>query len=176
MTEIATPKHAICWKRVSDGDGDVYAPWHAPVKTLGRTLAFGEVESAEKAIAPSVEGERAGDGDGGRNGDDRDGGQDGDVDGATSGSSIDSNRVNAALLAGDSQHMHYSRRKRDGNSPVSSWPPTNPTDHPYRGIRCRWRCRRIKSIPAKVSQTLKVEKTYLQRANATQPPQTTQNT
>ena len=67
----------------------------------------------------SVEGERAGDGSGDRDGDD---GGDGDMDGMTSGNSIDLMRVNAAQLAGESQRMHYSRRKRI-NVPMSSWPP-----------------------------------------------------
>ena len=60
---------------VSIREANVYLPLNAPVKASGtasQTLAFGEVESAGKAIAPIVEGERAGDGDGGRNGGDGD--------------------------------------------------------------------------------------------------------
>ena len=76
-----------------------------PVEALVQTFEFRLVESAGEAIAPSVEGERAGDGDGN---------QDGDicgVDGTMSGSSVDSIRVNKALLAVESQYMCQSRRK-----------------------------------------------------------------
>ena len=78
----------------------MYVPWNAPIEVLGRAFEFGEVKSAGKAIAPIVEGERAGDGDGGRNGGDGDDEQDGDRDGTTSGGSVDLTRVNEALLAG----------------------------------------------------------------------------
>ena len=53
----------------------MYLPWNAPVEALGRTLAFGEVESGDEAIAPSVEGERACDGNGDQNSDDGDDGE-----------------------------------------------------------------------------------------------------
>jgi len=43
--------------------------------------------------------------------------------GTTSGGDINSTRVEAVLLAAESQHMCYSRRIRDGDSPVSSRPP-----------------------------------------------------
>ena len=72
----------------------MYLPWNTPVEVLGRMLAFGEVESRDEGIVPrDVEGERVGIGD-------RDG--DGDRDGTTSSSSVDSTRVNEALLAGTS--------------------------------------------------------------------------
>ena len=81
-----------------------------PVEVLGRTFEFGRLERAGEAIAPDVEGEMAegaGDGDGGR-----DGGDDGiDSNGTTSSGHIDSNRVEEALLAIESQRMRYSRRK-----------------------------------------------------------------
>ena len=86
----------------------MYAPWNAPVEALGtanRTFAFGEVESRDEAIAPSVESERAGDGDGDGYGDD---GGDGDVGDTTSGGGVDSKRVETALLAGRSQYMRQS--------------------------------------------------------------------
>ena len=63
---------------------------------------------AGEAIAPDVEGEMAegaGDGDGSR-----DRGDDG-IDGTTSSSHIDSNRVEEELLAIESQRMRYSQRK-----------------------------------------------------------------
>ena len=58
--EIVTSDPTYQWKRVSTKDIDVYPPWNAPIEALGRTLAFGEVESGEKAIAPGFEGEGAG--------------------------------------------------------------------------------------------------------------------
>jgi len=101
--DILTPKRTYQWRRVSVSDGDVYVPWNAPVvviETANQIFAFGEVESRVEAIAPSVESERAGDGDGNGYGDD---GGDGDVGDTTSGGGVDSKRVEAALLAGDSQ-------------------------------------------------------------------------
>ena len=78
-----------------------------PVEALGQTLAFRWLKRAGEAIAPDVEGEMAeGAGDGGSNQDSNDG----DGDGTTSGGSIDLNRVNAMLLAAESQHTHQTRR------------------------------------------------------------------
>jgi len=63
--QITTAKPTSRWKRVSVGDGDVYVPSNAPIEVLGtasRRIVFGRVESGDEAIAPSVQGERAGDG------------------------------------------------------------------------------------------------------------------
>ena len=127
-----------------------------PVEALGRTFAFGEAESGDEAIAPSVEGERAGD-------------DDGDMDGMTSSDDVDSKRVEAALLAGDSQHTRQSRRTGNGDLPVSSMPPIYPADRPYGPVRWRRRRGRIKITSIIVSQTLQVETTYLGRAGIAQP-------
>ena len=62
--ENETSKHATRWRRVSAAGVDVYIPWNAPIEALGRTFEFGEADSRDEAIAPSLEGERAGDGDG----------------------------------------------------------------------------------------------------------------
>ena len=46
----------------------MYVPWNVPVEasgTMNQMFAFGQPESGEQVIAPSVEGERAGDSDGG---------------------------------------------------------------------------------------------------------------
>ena len=105
----------------------MYVPWNVPVEALGtakRMIAFRQVESRDEAIAPSVEDERADDGVGNRDG-----------DGTTSGGSIDSMRVNATLLAVESQHLRWSRRKQNGHLPVSSWPPIQPAERLYRGVR-----------------------------------------
>ncbi|KIM57135.1 hypothetical protein SCLCIDRAFT_29081 [Scleroderma citrinum Foug A] len=64
-----------------------------------RNIVFGRFESRDKPIAANVKSEKAGDGGGSRNGDD---GGDGGMDGTTSSGSIDSMRVEAALLAGES--------------------------------------------------------------------------
>ena len=72
---------------------------------LGQMFTFREVESGDEVIVPNVKGERAGDG---------------DVDGTTSSSSIDSMRVNEALLAVGSQHMCQCQRSGHRDSPVSS--------------------------------------------------------
>ena len=82
--ENRTPERTSRWRRVSVGDGDVYVPPIALIGTTSRNFVFGRVESGDEAIAPSVEGGKAGAGDGDRNGDD------GDVDDMTSGSNVDS--------------------------------------------------------------------------------------
>jgi len=71
-------------------------------------------------IAPSVKGKKGGDG---------------DVDGTTSSSDVNSERVEAASLAVGSQHLHQSRRTGDNDLPVSSRPPIQHTDRPYGLIR-----------------------------------------
>ena len=116
--ENETPKSICRRRRVSAGNGDVHLPWNVPVGVLGRMFAFGQPESRGEAIVlRDVEGETAeGAGNGG-------GDQDGDRDGMTSGSSIDSSRVKAVRLAGESQHMRWSRRNRTKYSPGLSRSP-----------------------------------------------------
>ena len=82
--EIATPKCTYQWKQVSVADGDVYLPQNTPIDRTGRIFVFGRVEGRVEAIAPSVEGERAGNGTGNR--DERSG----DMNGTTSSGSVDS--------------------------------------------------------------------------------------
>ena len=104
--EIETLEPTYRWKRVSVGNGGVYVPLDAPIQTASQMFAFGrlerageaiapEVESGGEAIAPVVEGKRVGN-------------DNGDVDSMTSGDNVDSKRVEAVLLAGDSQHMRQS--------------------------------------------------------------------
>ena len=78
---------------------------------------------------PSVEGKTACDDDGNGNR---------DADGTTSSSSIDSMQVKAVQLAGKSQHMCCSRRKRIKNPLVSSRPPVRLPEHPFGPVRRRW--------------------------------------
>ena len=88
--ENETPEPTNRWRKVSVSNVDVYVPCNAPIEAPGQTLAFGEPESGGEAIAPIVEGERAGDGGGDRNGGDGDDGGDGDEGGTTSSGSVDS--------------------------------------------------------------------------------------
>ena len=76
-------------------------------------------------------GETARDGDGDGDGDD------GDMDGATSSGDVDLNRVEEALLAVESQYVHQDRRRRNGDSPVSSVPPVHPAECPYGDVTRR---------------------------------------
>jgi len=167
--EIATPEPTKQWTRVSIGGGDVYVPFNAPIAIPTRRIVFGRPESGDEAIAPSVEGERAGEGDGGGYG------GDGDMGDTTSGGNSDSIRVEAALLAGESQRVRYSRRTRTGNLPVSSWPPVQHERRPYGSIRRRPRHGRLKIERINISQTPERETTYLGRAHVTQPPGNTSN-
>ena len=146
-----TSKPIRQWRMVSVGEANVYLPLNAPVETSGtasRTLAFGEVESGDKAIVPSLEGERTGDDGGDR---DEDDGGDGNVDSTASSSDVNLKQVEAALLAGDSQHMCQSRRTGNGDLPVSSVPPIYLSNRPYRLIMCLCRRRRLKIESINVS-------------------------
>ena len=116
---------------------------------------------------PSLEGERTVGGDGDPNGGD---GDSGDGDGTASGNGVDSSRVKAVRLAGESQHMRWSRRKQTKYSPVSSGPPTKRSERLYGPVKRQRRCGRIKVEPRNISQTRKVEKTYRIRASTAQPP------
>ncbi|KIM51077.1 hypothetical protein SCLCIDRAFT_33747 [Scleroderma citrinum Foug A] len=150
------------WRMVSIGEANMYLLLNAPVEASGtasRTLAFGEVESGDEVIAPSVEGKGAVDGNGDQDGDG------GGVDGTTSGGGIHSTRVNAALLAAESQHMHQSRRKRIKGLPMSSEPPIQSAERPNGAVRRRRRCRRIK-LEAKKSQSNGNERKHSPRMQA----------
>ena len=138
--------------------------------TASRKVVFGRVEREDKAIAPSVEGEVAGNGGGNRNNGDGDGDDDGDGDGTMSGGSIDSIRVNTALLAAESQYTHQNRSTRDQDLPVSSRPPIHHAERPYGHIRRRRRRGRIKFEAIKVSQAPEVETTYQRRPSTVLPP------
>ena len=61
--ETRPPEPTIHWRKVSVEDIDVYVPWNAPIEALGRTLVFGQVESAGGWMTTDFEGEGAGDGD-----------------------------------------------------------------------------------------------------------------
>ena len=160
--EFVTPK-CVDRRRWVSADGiNVNISLYEVLDTASQKVVFGRIESGGEAKATNVEGDKAGDGDGDRYGDD------GDGDDTESSSSIDSQRVESAQLSTESQPM-CPHEKSQENSPVSSRPPTKQKEHPYRLIRQRRGCGRIKFIPAKVSQMRKVEMTYLGCANSAQP-------
>ena len=167
------PKCTYHWRKVNAEDTDVYVPVDAPIETTSRTFVFGWLESGDKLIAASVEGERASEGGGNR---DEDDGGDRDVDGTASGSDVDSNRVEAALLAGDSQHANQSRRIQNNDLPVSSVPPISPAERPYGLIRRHRRGRmKIEPVNLKIEHisanpTQEGETTYCRCARIVQPP------
>jgi len=164
--EIATPKYIYRWKRVSIGDGDMYAPQNTPIDTRSRKIVFGRVEGGVEAIAPKVVDETTGNGDGRRNG------GDGGVNDTTSNVSVDSTRVKAALLATDSQQTRSRRITRNDDLPVSSWPPIQPADHPYGPARHQRRRGKLKieRINDKsISQAPEDEGIYLRRDPIAQP-------
>ena len=164
--KIAMAKPIGRWRTVSASCINVHVPLNVPVVVPGRTLAFGEVESSrDKAIAPNVEIERAGDGDG-------DDGKNGDMDGTTSSVSVDSTRVNEALLAVHSQHKHQSRRKRAENLPVSSRTPIQPERRSNGLVRWRRRRGRLKIERINVNKAEERETAYLEPMYAAQPPRT----
>jgi len=102
---IVTAKRPRRWRMVSVEEVHMYVPWNASIETASQNFVFGRVESRDEAIVPNVEGERAGNGDGNGDGDN---GDVGDMDGTTSSGDSDSIRVEAALLAGESQRVRYS--------------------------------------------------------------------
>ena len=88
--ENETPKRSYRWRKVSAGDGDVYVPLNTPVAAPSQNFVFGQVKSGDKPIVASVEGKRAGGGDGRRNGGGGDNGRSGSKGSTMSGGSVDS--------------------------------------------------------------------------------------
>ena len=165
--ENGMSKRPTRWKSVSVNDIDMYLPWNTPVEALGRTFEFGEVESGGEAIVPRSEGDGAGEGNGDQDGDN------GDVGGMTSSGDVDSTRVEAALLAAGSQHMHQDQQTQSKNLLVLSMPPTYSIQRPncsYGDVRRRRGHGRIKIKSIKVSQLEMAETTYLGRTGIMQPP------
>ena len=92
---------------------------------VSEVFAFRRVESTNEPIGMIVESEMAG------GIDDEQNGGDSGVDSTTSSGNVDSTQVEAMQLAAESQHMCQSHRMRDQDLPVSSGPPTHPSEHPY---------------------------------------------
>ena len=130
----------------------MYLPWNAPVEALGRTFAFRWLESTREVIVPIIEGERAGNGSGDRNGDN----ESGDRDGMVSSSNVDSMRVGGVQLAGEAGQHERPNAENKRNVPMSSRPPIQHPNHPYRNVRHRHLCGRIKSKPVKVNPAWEV--------------------
>jgi len=153
-------------RKVSIDGGDVYVPINAPIKVPRRRIVFGRAESGDEAIAPSVEGERAGDSDGDCNG------GDGDGDDAESGGNVDSRRVEGAQLSTGSQRVRLHQKSQE-NLPVSSRPPTDRTRRPYGLVRRRRRRGRLKIERINVSKAQQVQNgqmTHLGLDRIAQPP------
>lgn len=93
------------------------------------------------------------------------------MNGAKSSGNFDLIQVEAALLASESQPVHYSRRTQWGNLPALSGSLTNFTNYSTsRGlVRHRRRSGRLKIKCINVSQTQQVEMTYLERTSVAQP-------
>ena len=81
---------------------DAYVPRNAPIKVPSRTVALGQVDSRDELTAATLEDKTAGDSSG----------EQSDMGGTTNGSNTNSTRVDAALLAVESQHMRYDRALR----------------------------------------------------------------
>jgi len=164
--EIATPELPRQRRKVSIDGGDVYVPINAPIEVPRRRIVFGRAESGDEAIAPSVEGERAGDSDGDCNG------GDGDGDDAESGGNVDSRRVEGAQLSTGSQRVRLHQKSQE-NLPVSSRPPTDRTRRPYGLVRRRRRRGRLKIERINVSKAQQVQNgqmTHLGLDRIAQPP------
>ena len=158
--EIEMDKCPERCKHVSNNGNDAYAPKDAPIKSLGtrnRKIVFGrpaEVLGNLEGVEASVEVEMAGG---------KDGECDGDMDGTVSGGNDDSNRIEAARLAAESQQTRNNARTQRNDLPVSPGQPANP----FHGVpRTNCRRRRITLEPRNISQTRKVKIAYLGRANA----------
>ena len=92
------------------------------------------------------------------------------MNGTTSNFSVDSTRVNAALLATDSQQTRSSQIPRRYDSPVSSWPPTNHAEHPYGPARHNRRRGKLKIERINDNHAQRCKTTHLRRAHGAQSP------
>ena len=119
------------------------------------------------AIVPDIEGKTA---EGNSDGDGDQYGDDGDGDSITSGGSIDSIRVNAALLAVESQYMRQDQRTRNSDLPMSSRPPIRHLNRLYGLVMHLRRRGRLKIKSINVSIARGGETAYLEHARVAQPP------
>ena len=83
---------------------------------------FGWLESTGEAIAPIIEGERAGNGSGDRNS---------DGDSMAGSGNVDSTRVGGVQLAGEAGQHERPNAENKRNVPMSSRPPIRHPNRPY---------------------------------------------
>ena len=97
----------------------------------------------------------------------------------TSGSDVDSTRVEAVMLAAGSQHMCQDQQTQSKNLLVPSMPPTYSIRRPnrlYGDVMRRWRHGRIKTEPIKANTARKDKSTHLECIRTAQPPINAPNT
>ena len=168
QNSLNTPENrmleSICRRRIVSIDNiNIHIPWNTPVEAPGRMFAFGPFGSGDEAIAPSVEGERAGDSDSDRNGDD------GDGDSTASSGNVDSMRIGGVQLAGEVGQHERPNAEYKRNVPMPSRPSVRPPECPFGLVKRQRQRGRIKFIPTRVSQMPEVEMTYQKRARGAQP-------
>ncbi|KAI5986611.1 hypothetical protein EDD15DRAFT_2471328 [Pisolithus albus] len=149
------------WRQVGIGDIDAPTPQNVPIEapsfknqdiTLGRLASPND----EGHVASGVEGKKAG-----GIGEPTHG-----KDDTKNSGNVGSERIEAGLLAGDSQDAYRGQNER-GDSPMSSRPPTRLRKHPYEAIRPRRRRGRIKFEAGNVSRKRKCKNVYRGRGNTT---------
>ncbi|KAI6169035.1 hypothetical protein EDD17DRAFT_1868904 [Pisolithus thermaeus] len=147
------------WKRAGIGDASISAPRNMPDEVPSfenQDITFGRLVSPNEGhVASGVEGDTTGGSSGPREG----------KDNTTSSGNIDSERAEAALLAGDSQGVYRDQNMR-GDLPMSSWPPVTTLKRRYETARLRRRRGRIKFEARKVSRKRKGKQAYQGHGNA----------
>ncbi|KAI6027886.1 hypothetical protein BKA83DRAFT_18592 [Pisolithus microcarpus] len=148
------------WRRVGIGDIDAPTPQNVPIEALSfknQDITLGRLASPNEGhVASGVEGKKAG-----GIGEPTHG-----KDDTKNSGNVGSERIEAALLAGDSQDAYRGQNER-GDSPMSSWPPTRLRKHPYEAIRPRRRRGRIKFEAGNVRRKRKCKNVYQGRGNMT---------
>ena len=134
------PKPRDCWRKVSIGNGDIYILLNMPIAILSWKFIFGWFKSRDELIAANVEGERAGDGN-----------SDWNRDGKVSNGNVDSTRDSGVQLAGGAGQHEHPNEENKRNVPMSSRPPIQYPECPYRHIKCHHWHGRIKIILVKVN-------------------------
>lgn len=152
------PKPRDCWRKVSIGNGDIYILLNMPIAILSWKFIFGWFKSRDELIAANVEGERAGDGN-----------SDWNRDGKVSNGNVDSTRDSGVQLAGGAGQHEHPNEENKRNVPMSSRPPIQYPECPYRHIKCHHWHGRIKIILVKVNPVQEDETTYRICVNMTQP-------
>ncbi|KAI6009991.1 hypothetical protein BKA83DRAFT_3209226 [Pisolithus microcarpus] len=118
------------WRRVGIGDIDAPTPQNVPIEApsfKNQDITLGRLASPNEGhVASGVKGKKAG-----GIGEPTHG-----KDDTKNSGNVGSERIEAALLAGDSQDAYRGQNER-GDSPMSSRPPMRLQKHPYEAIRPR---------------------------------------